>query len=108
MKVEVEVEAGGTFLVLTDRWSKEWHATIEGNEIPIYRVNGLQRGVFVQEGNHTVDFHYYDRQLVDGLKLAGLSLALIAIFFIRSVVIRVINSNRYNALMHKNNTRENI
>ncbi len=108
LTVEVEVEAGGTFLVLTDRWSKEWHATIEGNEIPIYRVNGLQRGVFVQEGNHTVDFHYYDRQLVDGLKLAGLSLALIAIFFIRSVVIRVINSNRYNALMHKNNTRENI
>ncbi len=77
LTVEVEARRGGTFLVLTDRWTKEWRATVDGALTRLYKVNGMQRGVFVPPGRHTVHFQYCDRQLIYGLWLAGFSLLVI-------------------------------
>jgi hypothetical protein len=77
LTVEVEARKGGTFLVLTDRWTKEWRAIVDGVLTRLHKVNGMQRGVVVPPGRHTVVFQYYDRELVIGLWLAGFSLLVI-------------------------------
>jgi len=79
-RLTVEVEAGrdGAFLVLRDRWTKEWRALVDDKPTRLYKVNGIQRGVCVPAGRHTVRFEYHDRQLILGLWLAGLALLAMA------------------------------
>ena len=80
LTVNVKAGEGGTFLIHADRWTKEWKATIDDKPSRLYRVNGMQRGVFVPAGNHTVCFKYHDIQLIVGLCIAGVSLLIIVIF----------------------------
>lgn len=45
-------------LVLNDMFYPGWKAHVDNEDAPIYRVNGLVRGVFVRKGAHTVVFKY--------------------------------------------------
>jgi hypothetical protein len=45
-------------LVLTDVHFPGWRASVDGREVPIERVNYLQRGVQVDAGAHKVEFEY--------------------------------------------------
>jgi hypothetical protein len=45
-------------LVLTDVHFPGWKASVDGREVPIERVNYLQRGVVVDAGTHEVEFEY--------------------------------------------------
>jgi Bacterial membrane protein YfhO len=45
-------------LVLTDSWFPGWKATVDGDEVPIHRVDYLIRGVPVPAGAHRVEFRY--------------------------------------------------
>jgi hypothetical protein len=78
LTVEVQAEKKGTFLVITDRWSKEWWASIDGQPVKLYKVNGIQRGVMVPEGNHTVHIKYFDKHLTTGLFISGFILLVLA------------------------------
>jgi hypothetical protein len=60
-------------LVLKDVYAQGWSATLNGEPVPIVRVNGLVRGVLVPgPGQYTVRFSYLPASFVYG---AWLSLA---------------------------------
>jgi hypothetical protein len=47
-----------SLLVLTDSWFPGWKATVDGDEVPIERVDYLIRGVVVPAGAHRVELSY--------------------------------------------------
>ena len=69
--VEATLPAPG-YLVLTDRWSPDWEASVDGAPAPCLRANGIFRAVALPAGTHEVRFHYAPRLLV---ACAGVSLA---------------------------------
>jgi hypothetical protein len=73
--IAVDTDIAG-MLVLTDTFFPGWQARIDGQEAKIYRIDGLVRGVFVEPGEHTVEFSYYANSFRQGVSLAVLSLLL--------------------------------
>jgi hypothetical protein len=49
---------GAGMLVLSDTWYPGWHATVDGHDAKIERVDYLLRGVRVGPGSHTVQMTY--------------------------------------------------
>jgi hypothetical protein len=67
---------GDGMLVLTDAWWPGWRVRVDGLEQTLYCVNGgLHRGVWLQSGDHQVEFFYWPASLARGL-LISLSAAL--------------------------------
>jgi hypothetical protein len=57
-------------LVLTDTWAPGWEAWVDGSPAPVYRVNGVVRGVMVGLGDHTVRFRYSPSGFAAGVAMA--------------------------------------
>ncbi len=56
---KLEVEASGpALLVVSDNYYPAWHATVDGESVPVVRANYLMRAVPVPAGNHEVEFVY--------------------------------------------------
>ena len=49
---------GSGIAVLTDVFFPGWHAYVNGVEQQIYRVDGVFRGVYLENGVHEVEYHY--------------------------------------------------
>jgi hypothetical protein len=45
-------------LLLNDNYNPNWTVTVDGKPEPLLRCNYLMRGVFLQPGNHTVEFRF--------------------------------------------------
>ncbi len=45
-------------LVTSEVYYDEWHAFVDGAEVPMVKVNNLLRGVVVPAGSHTVEFRF--------------------------------------------------
>ena len=44
---------------LTDAWSPGWHARVNNNDVPLFRVDGTFRGVCLEgAGEYNVTFYY--------------------------------------------------
>lgn len=76
-----EVNAvGNNFAVISEPFYPEWHAFLNGNEVPMYRTNYVLRGVSVPPGKHTLEFRYISRGFETGRTLSwfanGIVLAL--------------------------------
>ncbi len=67
-------------LVLRDSYARDWHAEVDGAPVSIVRANGIQRGVPLEPGRHTVRFTYRPRDLFAGLTLSGAALGIIGIW----------------------------
>ena len=67
-----------SFIQFSQNYFPNWHAYIDGEETKIFFVNGVQQGIIVPHGNHTVEFMYEDRLAVilGILSLAALMYAL--------------------------------
>lgn len=63
-----------SLLVLTDVHFPGWKATVDGEEVPIERVDYLLRGVVVPAGTHTVEFTYEPASFRAGWIIAVLGL----------------------------------
>ncbi|HJN46910.1 MAG TPA: YfhO family protein [Vicinamibacterales bacterium] len=63
-------------LVLTDTYSPDWRAFVDGHSRPAFPVYGAFRGVIVEEGDETVQFVYRPRAVYAGMTVAGGTLAL--------------------------------
>jgi Bacterial membrane protein YfhO len=79
VRVESDAEVGGGVLVLSDVFMTGWHATVDGREAPVERVDYLLRGVRVPEGRHEVEFTYRPAGWRAGVLISALAaLALLA------------------------------
>lgn len=61
-------------LVVAYGWLKGWEATVDGEDVPVVRTNGLVLGVPVPAGRHVVRFRFEPPGLRVGLLLAALGL----------------------------------
>ncbi|MBI5233361.1 MAG: YfhO family protein [Deltaproteobacteria bacterium] len=77
-RVEIKTQTKGNgVLVLTDTYYPGWKAYVDGKPAKIYRVNGLVRGVFLNNGEHTVIFSYLPLSFTAGSALSLVSLSII-------------------------------
>ncbi len=68
-------------LVLSDVLYPGWEATIDGEATPLYRTNGIFRGVVVPEGSHRVELRYAPRPFRLGVGLLGMAVLAFAVAF---------------------------
>ena len=67
----VHVNAPALF-ILSDIVYPGWTATLDGEPTPIYKTNGIFRGIVVPPGDHVVDMRFFPPSLKLGLGLAGM------------------------------------
>ncbi len=71
---DVQLQAHTTaraVLLLNDRWAPEWKASVDGKPALLLRCNYLMRGVFLEPGEHTVEFHFQPGSATLWLSLGG-------------------------------------
>jgi len=80
-RLSVSLDQPG-LLVRSTRYDVNWHARIDGQETPLYRVNSLFQGIFVPAGPHAIDFSYYPplKSLRNELAGRGLLLVLLGVY----------------------------
>ncbi|MCO6467046.1 MAG: YfhO family protein [Bradyrhizobiaceae bacterium] len=68
-------------MVVSEVYYPEWKCTVDGNEVPVHRVDFMLRGVVVPPGKHTVQFTFGSPAYEQGRTIslaANLFIALIA------------------------------
>jgi hypothetical protein len=78
--VEVNAKAAG-LLIVTDQYYPGWNAYVDGQRTPIYAVDGIFRGVFLESGNHRIEFNYRPFSFIFGGIISTISL-IATIFFL--------------------------
>ena len=71
------VEGAGGLAVFSERFAPGWRATIDGQDVPVLRVDGLLRGICVPQGEHSVAFAFRPFTLFLGACLSGLALLVV-------------------------------
>lgn len=61
-------------LVLSDIHYPGWTATLDGQPTPLYKTNGIFRGVIVPPGDHVVEMRFFPTSLKVGLGLLGMGI----------------------------------
>src|SRR5205807_336844 len=56
----VDTPRGG-FLRISGRYDRGWSARVDGRPVPVWRADGVFRGVVVPNGRHAVTFRYRNR-----------------------------------------------
>jgi hypothetical protein len=64
---------GARLLVIGDTWYPGWTAMLDGARAPVYRVNGMFRGIFVPAGVHHVRLSYVPTHFFAWLAVSGLT-----------------------------------
>ncbi|UCC26970.1 MAG: hypothetical protein JSU98_07650 [Gemmatimonadales bacterium] len=71
-----------SLLVLADNWYPAWHASVDGREAPVLRVNHTLRGIPLDPGEHTVVLEFRSANVRTGLIVTVLSgLVVLAVAF---------------------------
>lgn len=78
------------YVVLLDRFDPNWHATVDGHEVPMLQANLLFRAVRAHAGRHTVRFSYRQRGLAVGLAVSLAALALSGVIYLLDLQVAVI------------------
>ncbi len=74
-KVSIEVDTPrAAYLVLTDAWTPQWHALLDGQPAPSLVANTIWRAAAVPAGQHTVTFYYRSPAIKLAKKLTTLGL----------------------------------
>jgi hypothetical protein len=55
------------------RGNKDWVAYIDGNEAEHFRVNFLQRGMIIPEGEHVIEFKFEPKTFKKGVTISSIS-----------------------------------
>jgi hypothetical protein len=77
LQVETTIEQPG-WLVLSEIWYPGWQATVNGQERPVAKVNGLLRGVHLEQpGLYHVALTYQPQSVSLGNWIAGVAAALL-------------------------------
>ncbi|HEX5410238.1 MAG TPA: hypothetical protein VFZ27_00090 [Terriglobia bacterium] len=95
VRLQVRLSRPG-YVVLLDRFGPNWHASVDGREVPILRANLLFRAVRASTGRHTIRFFYRQRGLAAGLAISLGALALCGVLFFLDFQVRVIDLHSKN------------
>lgn len=78
------------FLILSENYYPSWKAYVDGNEAEIYRANYIFRAVYLDEGEHEVEFVFdsatYRIGKTSTLLTSGLLLAIFGFYWMRRAV----------------------
>lgn len=81
-RVVIQTETdGNALLFLSDTYSPNWQATIDGKRTKVYLANYAFRAIVVPEGKHTITFFYKDSAFEIGLIASSIT-ALVFVGFI--------------------------
>lgn len=73
-RVEVELSVSSpAMLVVTEVYFPGWSARVNGVEADLHRVNYVHRGVWLEEGDHRVEFEFRPRAWVIGARVSLLT-----------------------------------
>ena len=61
-RIQVEAQGPG-LLVLSEVYAPDWRGQVDGRAVEVVRVDGILRGVYLEEGLHQVTFVYWPRGL---------------------------------------------
>jgi len=61
------------FLVMADSWHPNWHASVNGEDIPIFKTNGVLKGVLLPPGEGEVHFFFDNTPYRPGIWITGLA-----------------------------------
>ena len=92
LNVSVEAEAPG-LLVVSDQYYPGWIAYVDGKPAPIYAVNGILRGVYLEKGRHVIQFKYRPLSFMVG--------ALISTILFLFVLAMLIKRRKGNEVVNK-------
>ncbi len=76
-RIIAHIDGDGGVVVFSERYTSGWVALLDGENVPIIKVNGILRGVCVPSGTHDLQFHYEPPGLKWGILLSGLSVGAI-------------------------------
>lgn len=74
LRLTAEMNGPG-LVVLTDTYYPGWEARVDGQAVPIHRVDGVFRGVFVEGGRHEITMRFRPPSQSWGLALSAAGLA---------------------------------
>jgi hypothetical protein len=103
---QAEVEVTSTnpgLLIVSEQYSPDWRAEIDGAETPVYAVDGIFRGVYIPAGQHKVIFTYEPMSLKVGSGLSLFALVVIVYFLSRS---KRLSANASNPSILEKSTHE--
>jgi hypothetical protein len=72
------------YVVLLDRYDSNWHATIDGREVPVLRANQLFRAVYSGQGEHVILFYFRQRGLMAGMFITGITIVALLWLYMRN------------------------
>jgi uncharacterized membrane protein YfhO len=97
--VTIDVDATGRgLLALSDTFYPGWTATIDGQETPILRANGVMRAIVVETGRHTVNFHFLPGSFRSGAIVSTIAFGTPAIVLLVSSLRRRLSHAQRGAL----------
>lgn len=70
IEYDAQCEQPGTIVFSEIYYPHGWHATVDGVEVPHYRVNYLLRALNVQAGKHHIRFEFAPESVAKGNRLA--------------------------------------
>jgi hypothetical protein len=71
------------YVVLLDRYDSNWHASLDGREVPVLRANQLFRAVYAEPGQHLIVFYYRQQGLLAGMFISALTVVALLWVYLR-------------------------
>ncbi len=72
------------YVVLLDRYDPNWHASIDGWEVPVLRANQLFRAVYAEPGQHVLVFNYRQNGLLVGVLITCVTIVGLLWLYLRN------------------------
>jgi hypothetical protein len=88
-KYESESASGGLGVFSEIYYPKGWHATVDGQEVPIYRVDYVLRGLEIPAGKHTIEFTFQPKPYVIGNKVVMTASVLLLIVVVGALFLEL-------------------
>jgi hypothetical protein len=82
VKLKADLTRPG-YVVLLDRYDPNWHASLDGREVPVLRANQLFRAVYAGPGRHEITFYYRQQGLLAGALISVLTLVTLGWIYLR-------------------------
>ncbi|MCX6355127.1 MAG: YfhO family protein [Candidatus Aureabacteria bacterium] len=83
------------YLIVADTYYPGWKALVDGKERKIYKANYIQRAVYLDPGEHTVEFVYFPLSFKVGLGISIAALIGVVVAALRIGRKRVIGRDRH-------------